>query len=82
MDFERTLSNAENIGSFTTEDFAREPAAITRAPHDLLDRHPIFGESKNDSVGFLPPEIALILDRLGGGEQIGIDFGLDDRARM
>ncbi len=79
MDFEGTLSNAENIGSFTTEDFARESAAITCAPHDLLDRHPVFGESKNDSVGLLPPEIAVILDRLGGGEQIGIDFGRADR---
>jgi hypothetical protein len=44
-----------------------------------FDRYPVFGESKKDSVGLLPPEIALILDRPGGGEQIGIDFGRADR---
>ena len=72
MDFERTFSNTENVRSLTTEDFAREVAAITSGAYNLLDRHPIFGQPENDSIGFRAPEIALVLDRLGGREQIGI----------
>ena len=79
VDFERTLSNAEDVGSLMAEDFAREAAAITSAAYNLLDRHPIFGQSENDSIGFLAPEMAFVLDRFGGCEQIGIDFGRADR---
>ena len=72
MDFERTLPNAENVGSLTAQDLTREATAIPSPAHNILDRHPILGQSDNDSVGFLAPEISLILDPLGSGEQIGI----------
>ena len=59
VDFERTLSNAENVVSLTARDFAREATAIPSAAHNIFDRHPIPGQSDNDSVGFLSPEGAV-----------------------
>ena len=42
-------------------------------PYDLLDRGSILGARKNGGVRILPPQISLVLNALGGGEQVGID---------
>jgi len=40
VDFERTLPNAENVGSLTAQDLTREATAIPSPAHNILDRHP------------------------------------------
>ena len=41
---------------------------------------PVLGQPENDGVGLFPAQIALVLEPLGGGEQVGIDRGRADRA--
>jgi len=44
-------------------------------PHDLLDRDTRLGLFEDCCIGILTSQIALVLDTLGGGQQVGIDGG-------
>jgi hypothetical protein len=48
-------------------------------PYDLLDGDARLSLFENCRVGVLTPKIALILDALGGGQQVGIYGGGADR---
>lgn len=43
--------------------------------HDLLDRYAVLRQSQDGRIGLLAAQIALILEALGGCEQLGIDRG-------
>jgi hypothetical protein len=56
---------------------------MSREAHDLLDRGSFLSLLENGGVGVLAPQIAFILDALGGGQQVGIDRrGADRRSDL
>ena len=74
MQFERTFPNAKDVGALTAQHLTNKAAAMSCATHDLLDGHLVLGQSENGSVGLFPMQVTVILDPLGGGEQVGIDL--------
>ena len=52
---------------------------MSRTAHDLLYRRRRLSLSEDCGVGFLAPEISLVLDALSGGQQGGIYGGGADR---
>ena len=79
VEFERALAHPEHIGSLTSQHAADETPAISCKPHDLLYGDARLSLFEDCRVGVLTPKIALILDALGGGQQVGIYDGGADR---
>jgi hypothetical protein len=73
MQFERTFPNAKDVGALTAQHLTNKAAAVLGTAHDLLDRNRFLRQPENDGVGVFPAHVSLILDPLGGGEQVGID---------
>jgi hypothetical protein len=72
VEFERAFANPEDIRPLTSQHPADEAAAMSRAAHDLLDRGSLLSLLENGGVGVLAPQIAFILDALGGVSRSGL----------
>jgi hypothetical protein len=73
VQLERALPDAEDVRALTAQDPADKAAAVRGAAHDLPDRDALPGQRQNGGVGIFPAQISLVLNPLGGGEQVGID---------
>jgi hypothetical protein len=73
--------NPEYVGPFDANNLPNRAPAVSGLAGNLLERHAIFRQRQNSCVGLLPAKIALILDALGGGEQLGINCRRTDPAR-
>src|SRR3954463_1122438 len=73
VQLERALPDAEDVRALTAQDPADKAAAVRGAAHDLPDRDALPGQRQNGGVGIFPAQISLMLNPLGGGEQVGID---------
>src|SRR4051794_32977051 len=74
VQLERALPDAEDVRALTAQDPADKAAAVRgAAAHDLPDRDALPGQRQNGGVGIFPAQISLMLNPLGGGEQVGID---------
>src|SRR4051794_4518712 len=69
---ERALAHPEHIGSLTSQYPADETPTMPGEPYDLLYGDACLSLFEDCRVGILTPKIALILDALGGGQQVGI----------
>lgn len=76
---ERALAHPEHIGLLTSQYPADETPTVSSEPNDLLYGDARLGLLEDCRVGVLTPKIALILDALGGAQQVGIYSGGADR---
>src|ERR1700740_3302412 len=77
---ERILTGPEYVRVPPAKHGTDEATAVAGAPHDLFDWNPVLGQPKNGSGRLFPAQITLVLNPLGGGENIGIDRRGADRA--
>jgi len=78
MQVQRTLPGPEDIVSLATDHLPYQLPAIASLTHDLLDRYAALRQSEDDSNGLLAAQVALVLETLGGCEQLGINRGRTD----
>ena len=64
--------------AFATDHLSYQLPAMAGLAHDLLDRCSAFRQAQDSCVGLFAAEIALILEALGGCEQLGIDRSRTD----
>jgi len=53
---------------------------MARPADNLLDRDAFSGQLKDRRVGLFPPQVALVLEPLGGSEELGVDRRRTHRA--
>lgn len=75
MYLERAFPDPEDIRALTAQNAADKATAKAGPANDLLDCDAILGQRFNGGVGIFSTKISLLLDPLGGGEQVGIDCG-------
>lgn len=79
VQFQRTFPGAEHVRALAAQDPADKATAMPGAAHDLLNRDPVLRQAKDGPVCLFPTKIALILQPLGGREQIRVDGRGTDR---
>lgn len=79
MEFERVLTDAEDIRALTTQHASDQTATVPGLANDLLDCCSGLGQIENGGVGVFAAKISLVLDPLGGRQQLGVDRGGSDR---
>ena len=80
--FEGALAQPKHIGSLTSQHPADKAPAVSGEPYDLLYGSTRLSLFEDRRVDVLTPQIALVLDALGGGQQVriyggGADHGAD-----
>ena len=60
---------AEHVAALTAQHPPDQPAAVPGPPDDLLDGHAGPGLFQHHGIGVLSPQVALVLDAFGRGEQ-------------
>jgi hypothetical protein len=70
---EGTLSDTKEIRALAPKNLPDQPAAISCAADDLLDRNPLLGQRENGGVGLLAEYIPLVLQFLGRGQKRRVD---------
>lgn len=73
MGLKRTLADPEHVAALTSQDLSYQAAAVAGATDDLLDRHAVLGQSEDSGVGVLAAQVALVLDALGGRQEVRVD---------
>jgi hypothetical protein len=73
MGIEGALANSEDVGSLTADHLPDHLPAMARAADDLLDRQAIFCQDHDRRIGLFTPQVAVVLQPLGGRQQFGID---------
>jgi MFS transporter len=71
MRVQRTLPGPEDIGALAADHLPYQLPAVASLAHDLLDGYAIRRQSQDGRIGLLAAEIALILEALGGCQQLG-----------
>ena len=77
----RIRSGSENLVATTAHNIAHQFATAAGATHDLLDRRAGPGQGANDAAGLLPPQVALVLQAFGMGQQRRVDDMLPSATR-
>ena len=67
------LSNPEDVRALSAKNLPDQPAAVSCAAHDLLDRDPLLGEGENGRVRLLAADVSFILQFLGKGQKRRVD---------
>src|SRR5580704_8998270 len=79
MRLENVRPGPEHIAPAAARDVAHQLSTATRSTHNLLDRCAGLGEGADDAIDFLSPQIALVLQALGMGQQSRVDGGAVER---
>jgi hypothetical protein len=79
MSVDRTLSDPEDIGSFTADHLSYKLVALPSLADDLLDRHTILGERQYCGNCLFAAQIAFILQLFRTRQQRRIDRHGTDR---
>ena len=65
--------NPEDVRALSAKNLPDQPAAVSCAAHDLLDRDPLLGEGENGRVRLLAADVSFILQFLGKGQKRRVD---------
>jgi hypothetical protein len=79
MGFERIRPASKHVAAATAHDLAYQFAAAAGEAHDLLDRRAGLGKRANHAIGLLPPQVALMLQAFGVGQQRRVNDGAAKR---
>ncbi len=75
VSLKRALADPEHVAALPAQHLADDLAAVAQSTDDLSDGYAGLEQGSDGHVGLLAPQVALVLDALGGGKQRRIDGG-------